>query len=346
MKKKVIILFLSGLLCFTLSAYCQDETMSPIPGAKIYFSDKPFTTNHEGSKTSFKSGDFIYGRLELDNTTLLEAFKMSSIKTRYYYLRFWITAFKDGEKSGNNNSWDFLLIKNEEDVKKNYLNFDILPDPAKASSAICGTEDFSSVLGSSPLSMIVNQTSFPEDGEYSIQTRLFLETVDVWGKQQAVEKWPVVIDQFQFTFSGSDIQTLKKNAEAADELVQKNTFRLNKLPDYFSNSNKLTDPLLSNANIAAVVKRDLASGNMALLKYSVGDFTGTLWQIEKNELGLILRRFVTPNINIAYKFQDDCYVGTVRLWQEYIGGGKYGQLIVGSRTCNSCGQKIDCEKVK
>jgi len=37
--------------------------MLPIPGAKMYFSDKPFTNNHEGAKTSFKSDDFIYGRI-------------------------------------------------------------------------------------------------------------------------------------------------------------------------------------------------------------------------------------------------------------------------------------------
>jgi hypothetical protein len=85
---------------------------------------------------------------------------------------------------------------------------------------------------------------------------------------------------------------------------------------------------------------------MTLLKFAVGDYTGSLWQVEKNDLGIILRRFVTPDINIAYKFQDDCYVGYARLWQEYIGGGKYGGLIVGDRSCNSCGSKIDCDKVK
>ena len=72
------------LLCLAISAKSQYETMTDLPGAKMYFSDKPFTTNHDGSKTSFKSSDFIYGRIELNNQTLLEAFKMSSIKTKYY----------------------------------------------------------------------------------------------------------------------------------------------------------------------------------------------------------------------------------------------------------------------
>ncbi len=344
MKKGIVSTLL--LICFAVVAISQYQTMSLIPGAKLYFSDKPFTTGHDGAKTSFKSSDFIYGRLELDNQTLLDAFKMSSIKTKYYYLRYWVSASKNGEQSGSKNSWEYLLIKDEADVKKNYLNFDILPNPANATSAMCGTEDFSSNIAGGPLYFIINQETFPEDGEYSIQVRLFLDSYDGWGKQQDVEKWPAVIDNFNFTFSSNDIQSLKKNGEAGDELVRKNSFRLSKLPDYFSNPNKLTDPALSNANIAAVLKRDLPSGGMTVLKYAVGNYTGALWQVEKNDLGIILRRYVTPDINIAYKFEGDCYVGYARLWQEYMGGGKYGPLIVGDRTCNSCGQKIDCDKIK
>jgi len=334
------------LLCLSLGAKSQYETMSAIPGAKMYFSDKPFTNGHEGSKTSFRSSDFIYGRIELDNQTLLDAFKMSSIKTKYYYLRFWVCSYKNGEQQGSKNSWEYLLIKNEDDVKKNYLNFDILPSPAAATSALCGLEDFTSNIAGGPLYFIVNESSFPQDGEYSIQVRLFLESYDGWGKKQDYEKWPQVKDEFKFNFNSNDIQTLKKNGEAGDERIRRNTFRLSKLPDYFSNPTKLSDPMLSNANIGAVLKRDLPSGGMTLLKFAVANYTGALWQTEKNELGIILRRFVTPDVKIVYKFENDCYVGYARLWQEYVGGGKYGPLIVGSRSCNSCGDKIDCALVK
>lgn len=334
------------LLIFVSQVQSQYETMSPLPGAKMYFSDKPFSNSNEGSKSSFKSSDFIYGRIELDNQTLLDAFKMSSIKTKYYYLRFWVCSYKNGEQKGSKNSWQYLLIKNEEDVKKNYLNFDILPSPTQATSVLCGLEDFSSGLAGGPLYFIINQSSFPENGEYDIQVRLFLETVDGRGNKQDLEKWPEVKSEFKFNFSENDIQALKKNGDEGDEQIKRNAFRMSKLPDYFSNTNKLADPILSNANISAVLKRDLPSGDMSLLKFSVGTYTGALWQVEKNELGIILRRYVTPDIHIAYKFQNDCYVGYARLWQEYLGGGKYGPLIVGSRSCNSCGSKIDCNLVK
>ena len=342
--KQIIIAFC--LFCFALSAQSQDDNMTALPGAKMYFSDKPFGNNHDGSKTSFKSSDFIYGRIELDNQTLLDAFKMSSIKTKYYYLHIRLGSFKNGEQMGSKNSWEYLLIKNEEDVKKNYLNFDILPSPTAATSAMCGLEDFTSNIAGGPLYFIINHSSFPDDGEYSIKVQLFLESFDGWGKQQDPEKWPSVKNEFKFNFSSNDIQNLKKNGEAGDELVRKNTFRLSKLPDHFSKPNTLGDPMLTNANIGAVLKRDLPSGNMTLLKFAVGNFTGPLWQVEKNDLGLILRRYVTPDIKIAYKFDSDCYVGYARLWQEYVGGGKYGPLIVGSRSCNSCGDKIDCSLVK
>ncbi|MEO6541066.1 MAG: hypothetical protein ABIN74_08760 [Ferruginibacter sp.] len=334
------------LLCFTISAKSQYETMTPIPGAKMYFSDKPFTNNHDGSKTSFKSSDFIYGRIELDNQTLLDAFKMSSIKTKYYYLRFWVCSYKDGKQQGSKNSWEYLLIKNEDDVKKSYLNFDILPGPTTATSAICGLEDFTSNLSNGPLYHIINSSSFPEDGEYKIEVRLFLESFDAWGKRQDLEKWPEVINDFKFNFNSNDIQTLKKNGEEGEEYVRRNTFRLSKLPDYFSSPNKTGDPMLSNANISAILKRDLPGRHMTMLKFSVGSYTGALWQIEKNDLGLILRRFVTPDIHVAFKFENDCYIGYVRLWQEYKGGGKYGPLIAGGGSCNTCGDKIDCSLVK
>ena len=334
------------LCCFAINAKSQYQIMNPIPGAKMYFSDKPFGTNHDGSKTSFKSSDFIYGRIELNNQTLYDAFKMSSIKTGYYYLRFWVCSYKNDEQLGSKNSWEYLLIKNEEDVKKNYLNFDILPSPSAATSALCGLDDFTSNIAGGPLYFIINSSSFPDDGEYTIKVRMFLQSVDGWGKEQDFEKWPEVIDEFKFRFNSNDIQTLKKNGEAGDELVRKNTFRLSKLPDYFSNPNKLSDPMLSNANISSVLKRDLPSGGMTLIKFAVGNYTGALWQVEKNDLGIILRRYVTPDIKIAYKFENDCYVGYARLWQEYVGGGKYGPLIVGSRTSNSSGDKIDCNLVK
>src|SRR4051812_49203016 len=64
--------------------YFLNEDIKMIPGAVFYFSDKPFGNSHEGAKTNFKSSDFIYGRLELDNQTIQDAFKLTPIGNNYY----------------------------------------------------------------------------------------------------------------------------------------------------------------------------------------------------------------------------------------------------------------------
>ena len=71
-----------------------------IPEAKFYYSDKPFKNSHDGAKTSFHSGEFIYGRLELENKTLKEAFHLENIKKGPYYLKFYVASYRDNKQQG------------------------------------------------------------------------------------------------------------------------------------------------------------------------------------------------------------------------------------------------------
>jgi hypothetical protein len=207
-------------------------------------------------------------------------------------------------------------------------------------------EEFDVGFIPSPLYKSFRPEHFPENGKYSIRIRLYSQSHDAWGKMEDMEKWPVLEGEFDLVFDGNDITTLRKNAKAVADAVQNGVNRVTKLPDYFSNPNKTGDPMLSNANISAILKRDLPGRSMTLVKFAVGSYTGPLWKIEKNDLGLILRRYVTPDINIVFQFHSTCYIGYVRLWQEYQGGGKYGPLIAGGGSCNTCGDKIDCKPGK
>lgn len=338
-----IIICVIGLLSLSGAVFSQWDEMNPVPGAKVYFSSTPFTIGHEGSKTSFTSADFIYGRLELNNQTLSNAFNMSSIKTGRYYLRFRVSAFKNGEQKESYNLWDYLLIKPE--IKKNtWLNFDIFPEPAKATSVLCGTETFNSNVAAAPLYHIINREHFPENGEYTIKVRLFLESYDAWEKKEELEKWPVADGEFSFQFNAKDVQAIRKNATAANEVITNTAFRLKKLPEYFYKSAAVNDPELTSAKIGAILKRDLT--DRTILKYSIAEYSGTVWQIEKDATGLIKRKYVTPDIHIAYKWNGKCYAGVARLWKEYAGGGNYDVLKAGWWTCNSCGDPIECALIK
>ncbi len=332
-----------GFLTLPGTAFSQWDEMNPVPGAKMFFSSAPFTTGHEGSKTSFTSADFIYGRLELNNQTLSDAFNMSSIKTGRYYLRYRVAAFKNGEQKGSYNLWDYLLIK--QGIEKNTsFNFDIFPEPGKATSVICGSEIFNTGLAAGPLYHIISQETFPENGEYIIKARLFLESYDAWDKKEELEKWPVADGEFNFRFDSKDVQVLRKNAAAANEVITSTAFQLKRLPEYFYKSATVNDPELTPAKIGAILKRDLT--DRAILKYSIAEYSGTVWQIEKDAAGIIKRRYVTPDTHIAYKWNGKCYVGVARLWKDYEGGGKYGALKAGWWTCNSCGDPIECTLIK
>ena len=319
---------------------------------KMYFSDKPFTTSNAGSKTSFKSSEFIYGRLEIQNQTLKEAFKLpndgeTTMKNKKdTYLKYSITILKDGEAKtywGNDVNFIYVLGK---DKNSTSFNFDVLPSPAQVTSLMAMVQEFDVGFIASPLYRGIQPDYFPENGNYTIRIRLYSESQDAWGRMEDMEKWPVIEGEFDFAFNINDIATIKKNGKEVGDVVENGSNRVTKLPDYFANSTKLSDPMLSNANISAILKRDLPGRSMTLLKFAVGSYTGPLWKIEKNDLGLILRRYVTPDINVVFKFENTCYIGYVRLWQEYQGGGKYGPLIAGGGSCNTCGDKIDCNLVK
>lgn len=174
----------------------------------------------------------------------------------------------------------------------------------------------------------------------------FIESYDAWGKREDLNKWPVVTDEFSFNFDIKDLAAIKKNNEIADDRIKDNAFRAKSIPDWFKNSAPVSDAKLTNGNISAILKRDMPQYSMILKKFNIAKYTGSLWLIEKNSLGLILRRYVNPDINIAWSFEGKCYLGTARLWEEYIGGGRYGPLFMGGHTCNTCGTPIDCSLVK
>lgn len=323
----------SILLC--KNADSQQSTKKSIMGTKFYFSDKPFTTSNTGSKNSFTSSEYIYGRVEFDNKTLQEVFslpkdgesQMSNKKD--CHLRYQVTIFKDGEQMGQPNFWDYLYVWGNE-KNNHYFNFDIMPEPPKAKSMLCAIEDFSSGIAAGPLYHIISQDHFPDNGVYTIRVKLFQQTLNAWGKLDAEANWPVAEEDFSFSFNAKDVARMKSNGDTANDLVMENAYHLDKMPDWFNKAGKVSDPKVTNATITAILKRDIPT--KSIIKFVISEFTGPVWQVEKDEYGMIIRRTLMPTINIAYKRDGKCYVGTVRMWEPYEGGGKYGTLIVGSES--------------
>ncbi len=213
-----------AMICFTPDKL---PVMSDTVKGKMYFSNQPFKTSNAGSKKTFNSSEYIYGRIELDGQTVKEAFKVwdPTAGYPYSYLLYRVFVFHEGEEMGFN-TLNICLLK-QEDKNKTFFNFDVLPEPSRATTVISGIERFSAGLFSAPLYSQINSNNFKEDGEYRIVVKFYYESYDVWGNREVVEKWPKLEDEFTFMFTAKDVPMLKKNEAAADAVIE-TAFKKNK----------------------------------------------------------------------------------------------------------------------
>ena len=224
MKNSIFAFMLLCMICFT--AYKLPVMNDTVKG-KMYFSDKPFTVNNAGSKKTFKSSEYIYGRIELDGQSVKDAFKVwdPTAGYPYSYLLYRVFVFHNGEEMGQN-PLNVCLLE-QKDKNKTFLNFDILPEPSKATTVLSGIERFDAGLFAAPLYGMINGNNFKEDGEYRIVVKFYYESYDVYGSREVVEKWPKLEDDFTFMFTLKDVPMLKRNATAADMVIE-TAFKKNK----------------------------------------------------------------------------------------------------------------------
>ncbi len=338
---KIITLCLLSCSFLNSSAERNPGNTDPFAG-KMVFSNQPFTSSGGVGKTSFTSHEHLYGSLELSGTTIKEAFKLRDLKG-YPFLVCDVSIMKNGEDlyggfSGNN----YILLK-EEDKSASSFNFDIMPDPSKATTLYSMTDDFSAGIGFSPLSSRIIGMQM-KGGKYQVQIKIYSRAVDDgWGKEQDRDKWPVIEGQFDYEFMESDIEKVKNDSRKTGDVTRENAFSYDKLPAVFSNPGKLTDPNATTAKVAAILKRDLSG--RAIIKFVAEQYNGVLWHIAKDDYGLPTYKYFNPHIWLAYKADGKCYVGYVTLRQVYSGGGTYGPLQV-AWTSTKDDRAIDCVKVK
>jgi hypothetical protein len=312
-----------------------DIDMTMIPGARMYFSDKPFGNTHDGATATLSSSGFVYGRIELENKTLLDAFKLAKDGGS---LRYAIGVYKDNRRMaywGNNSA--FLAVTADQQGKT-ALNFDIAPSPNSYSSAISQTEDFSTGKGFPFYSRTIHQQNFPSNGAYTILVLLYHQSSNDWGNKDKSENWPVVAGAFTYNFSGGDVATLSANGQAAREKA--NTVHV-ELPEYFAKPVAISDPTVTVAKVTPLIKEYLGS-EYQVLKVAIQP-EASMWSTVKNEVGIRSYRYVTGYYRIVYQQHGKCMLGSIRVLQDYIGNEKWGNLYV-----KFWGDEgvLDCAKVK
>jgi hypothetical protein len=319
-----------------------------IPGSKIYFSTTPFTDSSAGAKATFTSQEFIYGRLELSRS-ISEVFALSKMPKRdYYYVKYKV--FLGDEEQGIGPNTGNYLYLSKDDVSKNFLNFDVLPDPNNINTVLAVVDELANYkFNASLVSEYDVRSKFPRNGDYPVKVVLFQANFDDYGETKFDEDpLPYASGQFTFRFAASDWNTMNANQKKAFENAEtarnkRDTLRV--LPAWWGKTKAPADPKLSAVRITAMLN-DYARqwGRAYLGKFVWDSYSLPIWNIQKDNIGLPSYRYA-PHVWAIYKDNKDgmCYFGSHSIREDYSGAGTYGQAYL-----NTMGDRtyIDCAAVR
>ncbi len=328
----------------------------PISGAKIIFSNNPDGSN---PKTSFTSSENIYGRLDFGGRTMYDAFGWKAMGNRdFYYVSYFVKILPAGSNQGWEHDWhngrSYTLVTKEE-AQKTFWNFDVLPDPTRSSTITSAIADelqyYNSPAGMWPQIRDMDNARrlFPQNGTYNVDITIYGDSYDDWGKPAGeFEKFPTVSANLAFQFSGADGQRIASGYEKAREAIESAKNRkemLHAMPDWWAKAWTPTDPKLAPARLVPMIKGFIGQWNLTYMKHMIVQFTGPLWVIEKNDLGIPEYRMAKPYIYVIYKDPKDnsCQVGALYMRESYSGAGTYGAPYLGGIRDV---QYIDCAAVK
>lgn len=321
---------------------------TPIAGAKVYFSTVPFSDSSAGAKSNFTSQEFIYGRLEL-NKSISEAFGLGKMPKRdYYYIRYKV--FIGNEEQGIGPNTGNYLYLSKEDAGKNYLNFDVLPDPNNINTVLAVVDElWNYKFNASLVSEHDVRSKFPRNGSYPIRVVLFQPNFDDYGETRFDgDPLPYAAGLLTFQFAASDWSTMNANQKKAFENAEtaRNKRDTKKtLPDWWGKTKAPADPKLSAARITALLNAYASQWGRAYLgKFAWDSYSLPIWNIQKDNIGLPSYRYA-PHVWAIYKDNKDgmCYYGSHQIREDYSGAGTYGQMYL-----NTMGNRtyVDCAAIK
>jgi len=292
---KHFLLFISAAL-IAITSQAQNN-------AKVIFNNVPFTNGSEAGKTSFKSSEFIYARVELGKT-VKEYFKIEEPAgpTKPHVLIFKYSkryTEADGKTYADNfTNGEYLYVK-PENLNKTYFELDILPDPAIAKDMFCMVSNFQGGKYSSPI-YFVRLKNYKNNSTISYSIQLVGGTTVA--NDAGNPALPKVTGSFDLVIDHADELLVKQNMELASKKVQTDGDKLASLPPVFSKPFKTTDPKLTASKINAILKRDYP--NRKVLKLALESDGGQLWMVSKNDLGIPRYRYFNGKLHsdILYEY--------------------------------------------
>lgn len=308
-----------------------ESALDKLAPGRFYFSNQPFSDHHEGAKTHFKSSEFIYGRLELP-VTLEEFFKIPQTTKALpaSSLIHKITIYQKGERVQWGTSV-YIRVGNL-DRKATYFNFDILPEPAKATTIIASGPELVQGARSVVLpAMLTDRSQFPEEGSYTVSLKLSAKTYDPYDptSPNPEEKWINCVGDFDIEFSVNDVPALLQQQKDANALVQENakvkTIEDRGLPAEWNMASGTIVCGYSQSQIEAMFLAGQESG-YKIIKTVIQPTSDVNWHIEKNELDIPVMKYHNQPLGFFVSFGGSYFYFEGYLAQTYEGGGNYGKV--------------------
>ncbi len=315
----------------------------------FYFSNQPFPSDGSttGAKTSFNSGESIYGRLVLQNGTIREVLKPASPeakindygdKIKGYNVDFLLYRI---EKSSYRNSISNLgriykAIIDEADLDKTYWDFDVLPPPNNARSLFYwGGNPNDGMTFAFDMYLFMTNTSTKE-GDHEIILSIKSGGVDFRGNALPDNERKEIEGKFNFNFRGSDYATVKANYDNLDKNFVSN-YKKQKtenqaVPPEWSAK---TSPIIggyTTASVSSLFLNSFSDGNvLKMVKLYAAPPKGQgMWVIQNNNYGIPNYRYSTQWFTAFVRRTDNgnCFFQGFGLRQNYAGAGTYGNTII------------------
>jgi hypothetical protein len=276
---------------------------------KILYSNKavnPETATAGDFKTSFTAGEPLYATLFLDN-------KLSKIHVDWEkFIR--IQMYKG--KGNDIIVIDRKILLTPEMYQKSYIQFPIIPDKEWLQNNYGAYAE----KGLNTYIMIFEALGKLTPIRHDLRMDIRLNPVE--GMQYSAKAAMFSIDLGE----GSEVLQ-----DVAASLSSANLSKVN-----------LPKAGMSNASMEkAMIK--IMQDKASVQDYKKAIITSSGWTVEKNELGIILNKYVSATL--ASKNEDGkCYIQNFTFKYDYIGGGNYSSTL----TLGSVGNKveIECDKIK
>ncbi|MBL7919895.1 MAG: hypothetical protein JNJ40_06245 [Bacteroidia bacterium] len=324
----------------------QAESTTKQSSAKFIFADKPITNEsiNDQKDITFTSKNFIYGRIELPET-VANFFKIPQQNGKYTnFINYEVRIFKDDDEMGSANPiWNWCYITNS-DFSKTHFNFDILPEPSKASTVISPLEDFSAGKSSAPLYNSIDPMHFPKSDKYKVKLTFYRKTVNGYGELKPKEEWPICEGEFVFDFNEDDIATLQTNGKNASDLVKDNFQNKAREEADLPKSWNMQSSAIGSGYTEQQIKGMIAARYQGskLNKLVIEPQKGG-WVVEKNDLGIPKDKYFDQIISIFITDSNKkCFYIEGYVYQTYEGGGKYGNVWIYPEK----EIQISCDKMK